>query len=276
MRIGSLFSGVGGLELGIESALRSAGHNPEVVWQVEINPFCRSVLAKHWPNATRYTDVKEANPEPVDLIVGGFPCQDILGAGSGKGLAGDRSGLWFEFARIVEHLRPEWVVIENVASGAVRWVDAVRSGLERLGYATLPVPLSAADVGAPHLRRRIFIVAHTHSRGREGERLQTGGGVEGPPRGVADGRLGARSCDQRDARQATAHAESDRVQGLRDGAAGARAVNPGGHWDEGSPVSPVCGVDDGVPRRVDRLRALGNAVVPQCAEVIGWIIAEHL
>lgn len=156
MKIGSLFSGVGGLELGLEWA--GLG---ETVWQVEKDEYCRSVLATHWPNAARYDSVEDVgarNLQPVDLICGGFPCQDVSSAGSGAGLAGARSGLWWEFARVVGEMRPAWVVVENVASGASRWLDAVRGELERLGYETLPVPFGAMHVGAPHRRRRVFLV----------------------------------------------------------------------------------------------------------------------
>lgn len=161
MRLGSLFSGIGGLELGLEQA--GLGHT---VWQVEQDAYCRSVLAQHWPNAERFTDVRTvgaANLAPVDVICGGFPCQDVSSAGKRAGLAGARSGLWYEFARIVGELRPSIVIVENVASGASKWVDAVRGDLEQLGYESLPVPLSAADVGAPHERSRIFIVAYANS-----------------------------------------------------------------------------------------------------------------
>ena len=147
MRIGSLFAGIGGLELGLEWA--GLG---KTIWQVENEPFARAVLAHHWPLAERFDDVRavgKANLAPVGLICGGFPCQDVSTAGKGAGLAGERSGLWREFARVVGELRPAWVVVENVAGGARRWLDAVVLELERLGYACLPIPLSARDVGAP-------------------------------------------------------------------------------------------------------------------------------
>jgi site-specific DNA-cytosine methylase len=134
-----------------------------VIWQVEQDAWCRRVLARHWPEASRaVSDVTQAgrhNLEPVDLVCGGFPCQDVSGAGKGAGLAGSRSGLWFEFARIVGELQPRWVIVENVASGAKRWVDAVVAGLGQFGYEALPNPLSASDVGAPQRRARIFVVA---------------------------------------------------------------------------------------------------------------------
>lgn len=155
-KIGSLFSGIGGLELGLEWA--GVG---ETIWQVENNPFCQRVLAKHWPGVTRYSDVKEVSSkclENVDLVCGGFPCQDVSSAGKRKGIIeGTRSGLWIEFHRIVSELRPEYVLVENVASGARKWLPRVRQDLSMLGYSTTAVSLSAADVGAPHLRRRVFV-----------------------------------------------------------------------------------------------------------------------
>ena len=157
MTIGSLFSGIGGLELGLEWS--GIGHT---VWQVEKDAFCRRKLAWRWPDATRFEDVCNVGAStlvPVDLICGGFPCQDVSSAGKRAGLAGARSGLWYQFARVVGEMRPQWAVVENVASGASKWVDAVRGELEQLGYATLPVPLAAADCGAPHERARVFVVA---------------------------------------------------------------------------------------------------------------------
>lgn len=236
MKIGSLFSGIGGLELGLE--MSGIGLS---VWQVEQNPFCLEVLAKHWPEVERIEDVKEAgkhNLEPVDLICGGFPCQDISSAGKGAGLSGKRSGLWFEFARIVEEMRPRWVVAENVASAASRWVDPVRADLERLGYETLPIPITAEAVGAPHRRARVFLVAYAE---RIQLREQSGGS------GGEDWKEEVLSSDTSETR----------------GAFGAST------W----PASPsICRVDDGLSRRLDRNKSLGNAVVPQCAEVIGHII----
>ncbi len=249
MKIGSLFSGIGGLELGLERS--GLG---ETVWQVEQSEFCRAVLAKHWPNAKRFDDVCTVggkNLDPVDIICGGFPCQDVSSAGKGAGLAGSRSGLWYEYLRIVCELRPQWVVIENVASGAARWVDSVRGDLERIGYATIPVPMSAADVGAPHLRARVFIIASDANSKRV--RLQPRRSKW--PNGE-NSLLGAGACEA----GVIGNANSD------------------GQPSGSSPTWPappsIPGVDDGVPNRLDRNRALGNAVVPQCAEVIGWMIRE--
>jgi DNA (cytosine-5)-methyltransferase 1 len=171
MTIGSLFSGIGGLELGLELA----GFGP-VVWQVEQDAFCRQVLEAHWPHVDRsITDVREATSlQKVDLLCGGFPCQDVSGAGRGAGLAGARSGLWYEFYRIVHQLQPAYLVVENVASGKRRWLPTVRRMLESIDYRTRAVQISAADVGAPHLRERVFVLAVADPYGAN-IRKQSGG-----------------------------------------------------------------------------------------------------
>jgi len=239
MRIGSLFAGIGGLELGLEWA----GLGP-VVWQVEIEPYCRKVLAKHWPDADRsVTDVRDAGRTtlaPVDLICGGFPCQDISTAGKGAGLAGSRSGLWGEFARVVGEMQPTWVVVENVHQGGNRWIDAVVCDLAVKGYEALPIPLRASAVGAWHERARTFVVANAHSTT-----------IREQPRRVERERGPAIQAEPRH----TGEAQRDSFA-----------------WWSTNP--DVARVVHGVPAGMDRRRALGNSVVPQCAEVIGWVIME--
>ena len=156
MRFGSLFSGIGGLDLGLERAGLTCA------WQVENNPLCLRVLQKHWPTVPRHGDVKELDPNdlsPVDIIAGGFPCQDVSQAGTrSEGIGGARSGLWIEMARVVRHLRPRFVLVENVAGLAVRGLDRVLGDLADLGYDAEWTSIGAAHVGAPHLRR-IFVLA---------------------------------------------------------------------------------------------------------------------
>ena len=156
--MGSLFSGIGGLDLGLERA--GVGRT---IWQVEQDPFCREVLARHWPDADRsVTDVREAgahNLAPVDVLCGGFPCQDISLAGKGAGLAGERSGLWREFARLIRVFRPLGVVVENVAALVARGLADVLADLAALGFDAEWTTLRASDVGAPHRRERLFVVA---------------------------------------------------------------------------------------------------------------------
>jgi DNA (cytosine-5)-methyltransferase 1 len=286
-RIGSLFSGIGGLELGLELAGLGS-----VIWQCEVDPFCRSVLAKHWPNAERFEDIRGVNyPPDVEVLCGGFPCQDISSAGTGKGLVGERSGLWFEFARIVEEITPKWIVIENVASGAKRWVDQVCAHLEQLGYEALPVPLSAQAVGAPHLRNRIFIMAYAISNSIWFESEWLSARRSNSISGERETKL----VDNGEER-VVAYASSERFQSGRVETSCWKRSASGGEFDgccsawadcaRGSTwishsygwasEPPVCGMDDGVSTKLDRARikALGNSVVPQCAEVIGCMIRK--
>ena len=159
MKMGSLFSGIGGLELGLERGIPGL----QTVWQVEKEEFCRSVLEQHWPNAKRYNDVRTVgahNLEPVEILCGGFPCQDISIAGKGEGLNGKRSGLWWEFYRIINELRPRVVVMENVPAITIRGLSAVVGSLAQIGYDCQWTIISAKQCGAPHLRRRWFAVAY--------------------------------------------------------------------------------------------------------------------
>lgn len=167
LRIGSLFAGIGGLELGLEAATGG-----RTVWQCEIDPFCRRVLAKNWPDAIRFEDITtmgEGIP-PVDIVCGGFPCQDISLAGKGAGLDGARSGLFFELARIVGLVRPRYVVLENSPALIARGFGRVLGTLADLGYDAEWAVLSAGGVGAPHIRRRAFVLAYA-----QGHRWPAGG-----------------------------------------------------------------------------------------------------
>lgn len=161
MKVGSLFAGVGGFDLGFEQA------GFTTAFQVEIDEKASNILARHWPGVTRFTDIREVNahvtPE-VDILVGGFPCQDISVAGRRAGLDGERSGLWWEYHRLLDELRPEWCVIENVAgllsSGKPRGSDlgAILGALGELGYGFAYRVLDAQGFGVPQRRRRVFIV----------------------------------------------------------------------------------------------------------------------
>ncbi|HEU4463060.1 MAG TPA: DNA cytosine methyltransferase, partial [Solirubrobacterales bacterium] len=165
MNVGSLFSGIGGFELGFERA------GMRVSWQVEQDPYCRAVLARHFPHAARFEDVREVGAgslDAVDLVCGGFPCQDLSAAGRGAGIDGARSGLWAEYARIVRELRPRYVVVENVPAlltgKGKRWergpIGRVLGDLAEARYDAEWACLSAREFGAPHLRKRVWIVAY--------------------------------------------------------------------------------------------------------------------
>lgn len=169
MTFGSLFSGIGGFDLGFERAgLRCA-------WQVEIDPFCQRVLAKHWPEVPRHGDIKTFPPEgdwSVDIICGGFPCQDISNAGKREGIDGERSGLWSDMLRVIRVVRPRYVVVENVAALASRGLDRVLGDLAASGFDAEWEVLPAAAFGAPHIRERVFILAYS-KHGRECEWART-------------------------------------------------------------------------------------------------------
>lgn len=160
-RLGSLFSGIGGLELGFE---RTGAF--QTVFQVEINPYARQVLEKHWPEVPRFEDVTNVgshNLPTCDVLCGGFPCQGISIAGRGAGLTDPRSGLWREFARVVGELRPRIVVVENSGALTARGLYRVVGDLTALGYDAEWEIVSACAVGAPHTRERLFIVAYPDS-----------------------------------------------------------------------------------------------------------------
>jgi DNA (cytosine-5)-methyltransferase 1 len=193
LTFGSLFSGIGGFDLGFERA----GMRP--AWQVEINERCNQVLARHWPNVQRYGDVRDVGRdglESVDVICGGFPCQDLSVAGRRDGLAGERSGLWFEFLRVIEELKPEWVVIENVpgllSSNGGRDLAIILSGLENCGYWWAYRTLDAQFFGVPQRRRRVFIVGCL-TRGRAQQVLFE---RESSPWDIAPGRDAGASITQ--------------------------------------------------------------------------------
>lgn len=151
----SLFSGIGGLDL----AAHWAGFSP--VAFVERDAFCQKVLAKHWPCTPIFDDVRTFNAAQflgITLIIGGFPCQDISAAGKGAGLEGERSGLWFEYLRIIKECKPRFIVAENVFALLGRGLDRVLCDLEEAGYAAEAISVAASDLGAPHQRKRWFIV----------------------------------------------------------------------------------------------------------------------
>jgi DNA (cytosine-5)-methyltransferase 1 len=262
LTVGSLFSGIGGIDLGLERA------GMITKWQVEIDPYARRILERHFPHAARFTDVRTvgaAELDRVDLIAGGFPCQDISNAGKRVGIDGERSGLWSEYIRIVRELRPRFVLVENVAALLGRGLSRVLGDLAASGFDAEWDCIPAAAVGAPHRRDRLFLVAYA-------QREQRGLQPESQSRRGDSSVVGDDGLESTHQPEAPAHAD------------GARELQPQGRIFDERRRPGDCGwwtsepdvgrVAHGVPARVDRLRALGNAVVPQVAEFIGRRILE--
>lgn len=250
LTFGSLFAGIGGFDLGLEAA------GMVCKWQVEKDPFCLKVLAKHWPNVTRIGDIHHAgkhNLESIDLICGGFPCQPFSVAGGKRGQEDDRY-LWPEMLRVIRELGPRWVIGENVAGFISMELSNALIDLETEGYQVEPpLVLPAYGVGGFHERERVWIVAYAssqrqHESASEGNTLRSGGAAR------LESKVGTLGRCQLAAGKTMAFERSVRQQ-----------------WP---PEPPVCRVANGIPGQVDRLRGLGNAVVPQIVEIIGRAIIE--
>jgi len=234
-----LFSGIGGLSLG----LHWAGMRTQAF--CEADPFARRVLARHWPSVPIYDDVRTLSAarlradgvQPSHLLCGGFPCQDISLAGRAAGLEGSRSGLWTHMARLVRECRPHWVVGENVPGLRSRGADRVLFDLEAAGYTCWPLVVGAVHAAAPHRRTRVWLVAQAAAANPGGARLEAW---------------------QPASAKAAAGLPTERRSG----------------W---SAAPGLRRVDDGFSSRLDKMRrpriqALGNAVVPMNAAMIGRAI----
>jgi DNA (cytosine-5)-methyltransferase 1 len=299
LTVGSLFAGIGGFDLGLERA------GMKVIWQSEIDPYASAVLKKHWPDVPNHGDIRgitSATVERPDVLCGGFPCQDISNAGKRAGIDGERSGLWSEYARVIGELRPRYVIVENVAALLGRGLGRVLGDLAALGFDAEWHCIPASAVGAPHRRDRLWIIANARGEQYEGagDALEWSAAAR-LSRAMADtnGQRLEKRCEcggeaqqsgeqasrRRNACRCSAHvadADEPRLEGrLRESlrectdqrTAGARG--PCG-WDEREwfSQSGMGRVSDGVRNRVDRLRCLGNAVVPQVVEIIGRAIIQ--
>lgn len=287
MRFLSCFAGIGGLDLGLERA----GY--VCVGQIEVDPYCRGVLERHWPGVWRRGDIRLVDPADcpaADLVCGGFPCQDTSAAGKGRGLTGWRSGLWTELLRLVLGLRPRWVLVENVPALRTRGADVVLGGLEAAGYACWAGVVGAWAVGAPHRRDRVWIVGHSTGARCGGNGRESGSDERFSPRGsatpgprVADPRCvglsGARAPDDMARAPRAPEGDAPEREWVRHAARHGGATRWVGRPDELQfPWEPPRTVKPRVGHRVDgistrmALKALGNAVVPQVAEAIGRAI----
>jgi DNA (cytosine-5)-methyltransferase 1 len=281
IRIGSLFAGIGGFELGIERAIP----NSHTVWQVEQNTFCQSILHKHWPNATIYDDVRTVgahNLQPIDILLGGFPCQDISTAGLQRGIKnGTRSGLWWEMHRIIMELRPRIVIMENVSNILSVGGTAVIGSLANIGYDCEWSVISARQFGAPHQRKRWFGVAYPHGIRSNKTRHKRITSTVGTRAQIHAGTLqGKKTCGTTKTNEFT-NTNMPRCKkrhepimletgiGSRGGDRQIRGLHIRNYWQQEKDPSRLCNVDDGIPDRLAKLKALGNAIVPQCSEYIG-------
>jgi DNA (cytosine-5)-methyltransferase 1 len=251
LTVGSLFSGIGGIELGLEA---TGGFR--TIWQVEIDPYCRRILEKHWPEVPKYGDITRLDPaglERPDLLAGGFPCQDLSTAGLRAGLSGSRSGLWREFLRLLRALRPRYVLVENVA--ALRYLNrqrgttepaaiaAVLADLAGAGYDAEWTSLYAYQFGYPHSRERCFLIAYPDGLGLS----QCFDDLPSCPKPCRPGslsRLDWYRCLLEEFEQ--------------------RICQPA-----------VFRSDPGLPGRPQRLKALGNAVMPDMARLVGECILRR-
>lgn len=271
LKVLDLFSGIGGFSLGLERA------GMKTVAFCEVDKKARQVLKKHWPEVPIFEDVKTLTKDDldergisVDVVCGGFPCQDISLAGKGAGLEGERSGLWWEFHRLIEEIRPKWVIAENVSALRSRGLDQVLRSLAEVGYDSEWHCIPASAVGAPHQRDRIWIVAHPNGSNEWA--------WHGPkqPEGNTAGECIANSSGV-GIEGMVANSGSEGLQGYEwRGPSGAQRVSER-HLAEcrGWPTEPAVGrMANGVSGRVDRLKQLGNAVVPQIPEMLGKIILK--
>lgn len=213
----------------------------------EIEPYCRAVLRKHWPDVPIYEDVRTITAArlaadgvgPIDVICGGFPCQDISNAGKRAGIEGERSGLWSEFARLIGEIRPRYAIVENVAALLGRGIDRVLGDLAEIGYDAEWDCIPAAAIGALHYRDRVWITAYPNSNCVRPQRVRTT-------------QVGAWREQQ------FARLVQDQIQ-------------------LSVPAGRLRGLSDGVSNRMGQLKGYGNAVVPQIPEIIGKaIMSAHI
>jgi DNA (cytosine-5)-methyltransferase 1 len=325
LTVGSLFSGIGGFDLGLERA------GMRTVWFCEQDPFCQRVLARHWPGVPVHGDVRTlvadagrgrvqpdgdggglAGAQPgdreavragelppaassggegggvvpvpvpyVDVLCGGFPCQDLSYAGKGAGIDGERSGLWTEYARLIRELRPRYVIVENVSALLARGLGRVLGDLAACGYDAEWDCIPASAVGAPHRRDRIWLIAYSQC---DELRLESGWGsgprgagasladVDGEARALADAHGGGRQVLGLPQPGGIEGELRHLAHGCSQGGQLEHPASRAGAWESEPDVGRVA---HGVPHRVDRLRSLGNALVPQIAEWLGHRILAY-
>ena len=296
MKVLDLFSGIGGFSLGLEAA------GMETVAFCEIEKYPCKVLAKNWPNIPTYNDVRELTYDrlkkdgigTIDVICGGFPCQDISVAGNQAGIEdGTRSGLWSECARLLGEIRPKYAIFENVTAllngGGGDWFKRVLYDISTVGYDAEWHCIPASELGAHHHRDRIWIIAYPNSQSESIKSLDACKGVGLPTdhNSVANGEQYVNESSRNNSNgkdKTLADTDVQRQEG-DEKAGNAKEVRPRLHeqfkrlLDGNEPrawaTEPQLGrVANGIPDRSHRLKGLGNAVVPQIPELIGKAIME--
>lgn len=240
LKVLDLFSGIGGFSLGLQ-----ATNEFETIAFCELDPFCQKVLKKHWPNVPIFDDITKLGEGElndlgdIDVICGGFPCQDISCAGKGAGIHAARSGLWWEMLRIIRLVRPRYVLVENVAALLNRGLDEVLGSLAESGYDAEWGCLKASDFGGIHRRKRLFVIANADRKRGQRSRVETMEWLS---------RLSRREDIRKDK-----------------------------EWTRRSNLfePKLCRSLNEFPNGVDRLRALGNSIVPQCAQYIAECVLEY-
>lgn len=238
-----LFSGIGGFAYAADQVWDDVEHI-----FCDNDKFCQQVIAKHWPGSEIYGDIRTiTEPIKADIVTGGFPCQPFSQAGKRKGTADNRY-LWPEMYRVIRLTKPEWVIAENV-SGLVNWSDGmvleqVCTDLEAEGYEVQPLIIPAVAVNAPHRRDRVWFIARNPKYARQ--------------HGSQDSQSDTQRADS-DTQRPHKPKQPTRPDSLR--------TEPSPSWDTDWPevATQLCGVDDGLPDRVDRIKSLGNSIVPQVA-----------
>lgn len=295
LTVGSLFSGIGGLDLGLERA------GMRVIWQSEIDPYACRVLNKHWPEVPNHGNIKEIDwgtVEPPDVICGGYPCQPFSQAGKRRGEEDPRH-LWPWVRESIRILRPRYAILENVQGHLSLGGTTVIREITELGYDCEWRIVSASSVGAHHRRNRIIIVAYPNDTGSHNQEVDatetrvetfrgTGGrgtnvadsndsGLQGRTetalqgREITDGHAGTRCSDMADSSSGWGIRRRGPFEGLDEEIRG-HTIRSAAYWA----TEPELGrMANGVPHRVDRLKGLGNAVVPQVAEIIGRLVVKH-
>lgn len=259
LKVLDLFSGIGGFTLGLE---RTGGF--ETIAFCEIDEFCQKILRQHWPLIPIHEDIRTLTSNDFTikpaLICGGFPCQDISVAGKQVGLDGKRSGLWFEMLRLISELRPSWVLIENVPNLRTKGADEVLSGMEAEGYTCWPTVVGAWAVGANHKRDRVWILCHSKYDGLLA--LEKSGCIE--------------ETIHDDTQRQKESCELTRASASRIIPFPAFRGQKQYLWESPRTIEPALDrADDGLSSRPYRIKALGNAVVPQIPELFGRFILRQ-